>query len=216
MKVLIAEDEMHMSKIIAMYFEKEGYEIYVAKDGEEALECLYSTVIDLVILDWMMPKVSGIEVCKEMRRLQHPAKILMLTAKSEVEDEIVGLTHGADDYIRKPFDPKILLLRAKKLIGNQEELSCNGLRVDLQTNKVYLQGAPIVLSKKELELLQCFMQNKNKILSREQLLDRVWGLDYYGDDRTVDTHIRRLRSKIGEEFIITHRGIGYSMEEKNE
>lgn len=216
MKVLIAEDESYMSKIIEMYFKKEGYETYVAKDGEEALECLYSKAIDLVILDWMMPKVSGIEVCKEIRRLQYPAKVLMLTAKSEVEDEIVGLTNGADEYIRKPFDPKILLLRAKKLMGNQEEISCKGLSVDLQANKVYLDGNVIVLSKKELELLQCLLQNKNKILSREQLLDRVWGLDYYGDDRTVDTHIRRLRSKIGEDLIITHRGIGYSMEEENE
>lgn len=215
-KILIAEDDINMNKIIKMYLEKAGFEIYTAYDGEAALEVLYKNKIDLVVMDWMMPKQNGIEVCKEMRRLNYPVKIVMLTAKSEIEDEIVGLDCGADDYIRKPFEPKILVLRIQKLLGTKKEICCNGLVLDLMKNKLFKDEEAILLSKKEFELIHYLMENKNHIIKREQLLDHVWGMDYYGEDRTVDTHIRRLRSKLGEDTITTYRGLGYAMEDKGE
>lgn len=215
-KILIAEDDRNMNKIIGMYLKKEGFEIYTAYDGDEALEQLYNHKIDLVILDWMMPKQDGISVCKEMQKINHPAKIVMLTAKSEVEDEIMGLDCGVDDFIRKPFEPKILVLRVKKLVGTQQIIQCNDLVIDLKSNKLFKSGENIVLSKKELDLITHLMKNKNQIIRREQLIDRVWGMDYYGEERTVDTHIRRLRSKVGEDAIVTYRGLGYGMEDKGE
>ncbi len=129
---------------------------------------------------------------------------------------IDALNCGADEYIRKPFDPRVLIIRAKKLIGVNETLNIKDLKIDFKSNKIYKGNEELNLTKKELELIKCFIDNKRIILSREKLLDLVWGRDYYGDFRTVDTHIRRLRSKIGEEVIITHRGLGYSLEEIND
>lgn len=140
----------------------------------------------------------------------------MLTAKSQTEDEIDALNYGADEYIRKPFDPRVLMLRAKKLIGFTEVLYIMDLKVDFKSNKIYKNDEELILTKKELELIKCFIDNKGIILTREKLLDLVWGIDYYGDYRTVDTHIRRLRSKIGEDIITTHRGLGYSLDKINE
>lgn len=215
MKVLIADDEVSMLKILKAYFEKEQCEVITAKDGQEALEVFYDNKIDLAILDWMMPKIDGIEVCKKIKESSN-TKVLMLTAKSENEDEIDALNCGADEYIRKPFDPRILIIRAKKLAGSNEVFKIDDLKIDFKTNKVYKEEEELNLTNKELQLLKCFISNKGVILSREKLLNLVWGMDYYGDDRTVDTHIRRLRSKIGEEIITTHRGIGYSLEEFND
>lgn len=215
MKVLIADDEVSMLKILKAYFEKEHCEVITAKDGQEALEAFYDNKIDLAILDWMMPKIYGIEVCKKIKE-SSSTKVLMLTAKSENEDEIDALNCGADEYIRKPFDPRILIIRAKKLAGSNEVFKIDDLKIDFKTNKVYKGEEELNLTNKELQLLKCFISNKGVILSRKKLLDLVWGMDYYGDDRTVDTHIRRLRSKIGEEIITTHRGIGYSLEEFND
>lgn len=215
MNVLIADDELSMLKILQAYFNKEGYNVLTAKDGKEALDIFYENKIDLAVLDWMMPKVDGIQVCKEIK--QHSAtKVLMLTAKSQTEDEIDALSCGADEYIRKPFDPRILLIRAKKLIGFEEVLNISNLKIDFKSNKVFKDNEEISLTKKELELIKCLVDNKGIILSREKLLNLVWGMDYFGDDRTVDTHIRRLRAKIGEEIITTHRGIGYSLEDIND
>lgn len=215
MRLLIAEDDLHMNKILAMYLTKSGYTVTTAFDGQEALDYAYKTPFDLIILDWMMPKIDGITVCKELKSLASPPKIIMLTAKSEVEDEALGLTCGADDYIRKPFDPKILLLRVQKLLPDPL-LTFNELTLDLKSHTVTRNQQPITLSKKEFDLLACMMLNPKHIFSREQLLDKVWGLDYDGDGRTVDTHIRRLRGKIGEGFIMTHRGFGYSLENSDE
>lgn len=211
MKVLIADDELSMLKILEAYFRKEGYIVISAKDGEEALEKFYNNKIDMAVLDWMMPKIDGIKVCREIKKNSN-AKVLMLTAKGQIEDEIDALSCGADEYVKKPFDPRVLLIRASKLIGKIENLNIGDLKIDLKSNKLYKNNNEISLTKKELELIKCFIDNKGIILSREKLLNLVWGNDYYGDDRTVDTHIRRLRSKIGENIITTHRGIGYSLE----
>ncbi|MGL6105475.1 response regulator transcription factor [Romboutsia sp.] len=215
MNILIADDELSMLKILQAYFKKDGYNVFTAKDGEEALDIFYNNKIDLAVLDWMMPKKDGIQVCSEIKK-QSNAKVLILTAKSQNEDELNALNYGADEYIRKPFDPRVLILRAKKLIGTDETLSIRDLKIDFKSNKVYKDSKELNLTKKELELIKCLVDNKGIILSREKLLKLVWGMDYFGDDRTVDTHIRRLRAKIGENVITTHRGIGYSLEKIND
>lgn len=215
MRVLIADDEITMVKIIEAYFKKEKIEVFTAKNGQEALDIFYENKIDLAILDWMMPNIDGIEVCREIKGVGN-TKVLLLTAKSEVEDEIEALNCGADDYIRKPFDPRVLILRSKKLVGYEEVIKVRDLKINLKANKVFKNEEELNLTKTEFELIKCFIDNKGAILSREKLLDLVWGIDYYGDYRTVDTHIRRLRSKVGEDIIITHRGIGYSLEEIND
>lgn len=215
MNILIADDEVSMLKILQVYLKKEGYNVLAARDGQEALDLFYTNKIDLAILDWMMPKIDGINVCKEIKKKSN-TKVLILTAKSQIEDEIDALSCGADEYVSKPFDPRVLIIRSKKLIGEDEILKIKNLKIDLKTNKVYKDEVELNLTKKELELIKCFVDNKGIILSREKLLNLVWGMDYFGDDRTVDTHIRRLRAKIGEEMIITHRGIGYSLEGIND
>lgn len=216
MKILIAEDDPDMQKILTMYLKREGYEVTAVSDGHEALEYLTENRTDLAVLDWMMPKKSGIDVCREAKEYGLSVKILMLTAKSGTEDEIAGLSCGADDYMHKPFEPRILLLRIKKLLGLTNALSCSSLILNQDSMNVTLKGEPVRLTKKEYELLRCLMLNRNIILSREKLLEHVWGADYEGDDRTVDTHIRRLRSKIGESYIATHVGLGYSLEEPHD
>lgn len=216
MKILIAEDESAMQKIIAAYLTKDGYQVSLASNGEEALEKIYKETFDLVILDWMMPRMSGIEVCRVIRSKQLDIKMMLLTAKSEIEDEFRGLEVGADDYVKKPFDPRVLLLRIKKLLGQQDVLSYDNFVFYVSRGYVEINGEQMMLSKIEQRLLHYFMKNKGIILSRDKLLDHVWGMAYEGDDRTVDTHIRRLRKKIGEQAIKTHRGIGYSLGVKDE
>jgi len=214
-RVLIADDEQDMLKILKAYFEKEGFQVLLAKDGEEALEIFYEVKIDLAILDWMMPKRNGITVCQEIKK-NSSVKVLMLTAKSENEDELVALQSGADEYVKKPFHPGILLTRAKKLLNQDEVIQVQNLKIDLIKNKVYKSDKELEITKTELELIKCFLNHKGTILTREKLLDIVWGFDYFGDERTVDTHVRRLRKKIGEDIIKTHRGLGYSLEDERE
>lgn len=211
MNILIADDEPHMLNIIKAYFDREGFRTYIAADGEAALNVFYSEAIDLAVLDWMMPKVSGIDVCREMKQ-RSGAKVLLLTAKGEAEAELKALQSGADDYVRKPFDPRILMLRAKKLLQVEDGVRLGNLNVDMLGYKIYKNGTDIQATNKEFLLLKTFIEHKGRILTRQTLLDQVWGFDYFGDDRTVDTHIRRLREKIGEHFIKTHRGVGYSLE----
>ncbi|MGL5354119.1 MAG: response regulator transcription factor [Clostridium sp.] len=211
MNILIADDEIHMIKILSAYFEKEGFNTILAKDGEEALSLFSSNKIDLAILDWMMPKINGIEVCKYIKE-NSSARVLILTAKGENENELEALSCGADEYVKKPFDPRILIMRSKKLLEVKDNIVVNDLNIDIISKKVYKNNEILSLTKIEFELIQCFIRNKRIILSREKLLDLVWGLEYEGDYRTVDTHIRRLRTKIGEEIIKTHRGLGYSLE----
>ncbi len=215
MNILIADDEKHMTTILKTYFEKEGFNVNVALDGEEALEIFYSKKIDLAVLDWMMPKLSGIDVCREIKKVSL-AKVVMLTAKTSNDDEFVALDIGADEYIRKPFDPRILILRVKKMLGTEKLVEIRNLKINLQSKKVYIDGAELVLSKKEYDLLKFLYENKGQVLSRDALLSMIWGLDYLGEERTVDTHINRLRDKIGADHIITHRGMGYSFNDKDE
>ncbi|WMT43127.1 response regulator transcription factor [Paenibacillus sp. D2_2] len=215
MRILIADDEPDMLRILTAYFKKEGYKVFTAENGEEALDIFYREKVDLAILDWMMPKQSGIEVCREIKS-RSDKKVLILTAKSEEEDELKALSIGADEYIRKPFHPKILVLRAKKLLDDDKGLLYKSLRIDPEGYKIYKDYVDLQLTKTEFELMYSLVRHKGQILSRQQLLDLVWGLDYFGDARTVDTHVRRLREKVGENVIQTHRGLGYSVEAGDE
>lgn len=208
--ILIADDEKDMLKILQAYFKKEGYNVFLAEDGEQAIDLFYNEQIDLAILDWMMPYNSGINVCKEIKKNGH-TKVLMLTAKSEDEDELQALKQGADDYVRKPFHPGVLITRAKKLLNDEHLIVVSNIKVDFKGKLAYKNDDNLNLTKKEFDLLSCLVRNRGNILSRENLLINVWGIDYDGDDRTVDTHIRRLREKIGEDLIQTHRGLGYSL-----
>lgn len=216
MNILIAEDEPDMRKILRLYLEKEGYGVDTAADGQEALEMLYRDHYDLLIADWMMPGMSGIRLCEEVRSRSIPLKIIMLTAKSDVESEITGLGCGADDYIRKPFEPRLLLLRIRKLCGREELLRHGDLTLNKRTRTVQRGGDEVKLTQKEYALFQTFMENQGMTLSREQLLTRIWGEEYDGDERTLDTHVRRLRGKIGRDAITTFVGVGYRMEEVHE
>ena len=167
-------------------------------------------------LDWMMPVQDGIQTCREIRALNLPIKILMLTAKGETEHEILGLTSGADDYVRKPFDIKVLLLRIKKLCRLEGILCCGDISLNQETFEVRKGNTRLALTKTEYEMLRYFLSNQRITLTREQLLNHAWGMDFEGDSRTVDTHIRRLRRKIGEEYIKTRIGIGYVISDRKD
>lgn len=216
MKILIAEDDCDMQKILKLYLEREGYETAAVSNGGDAVSYLLDHTVDLVLLDWMMPVKDGISACREIRSLNIPTKILMLTAKGEIEHEITGLSCGADDYLRKPFDIQVLLLRVKKLCAAEGVLTYQDLFLNPDTREVTKSGKPLTLTKTEFELLRCFLTNQRIVLTREQLLNQVWGMDFEGELRTVDTHIRRLRKKIGEEMIHTRIGVGYVMGENHE
>lgn len=216
MKILVAEDEPAMQKIIKMYLLKAGYIVDIAGNGREALDKLEADSYDLLIADWMMPEMNGIQLCREVRSGDIPVKIIMLTAKGEVDSEITGLSGGADDYIRKPFDPNILLLRIQKLLQNQDILECGRLKMNQKAHTVTMDNSEIPLTNKEYALLQTLLKNLRITLTRDTLIQQVWGYDYDGDERTLDTHIRRLRSKIGKKYITTHVGVGYRMEPADE
>lgn len=211
MHILIVEDDLDMQKILRLYLCKDGFEVSVVSNGKEAIDFLSEQQVDLVIVDWMMPVQDGVQTCREIRLLHIPTKILMLTAKSQNEDEIQGLTCGADDYLRKPFDIQVLLLRVRKLCRAENLMSYRDILLNPDTMEVTKQGEKLVLTRTEYKLLNFFLSNQNRVLSREILLDYIWGIDYEGDARTVDTAIRRLRKKIGEDMIQTRVGLGYIM-----
>lgn len=211
MKILIVDDEEKLLKILKKYFEVEGFSVETALDGEEAIFKIDENKIDLVILDWMIPKISGIEVCKYIKENTN-AKVLMLTARTQFDDELEALNIGADEYVKKPFDIRVLVMRGKKLLNLEKNFRFKNIDINFESQKVYRDGENLNLTKIEFELLKCFVKNKGIILSRGKIIDLVWGVDYDGDPRTVDTHIRRLRRKIGEDVIKTYRGIGYSLE----
>lgn len=211
MKILIVDDEEKLLKILKKYFEVEGFSVETALDGEEAIYKIDENKIDLVILDWMIPKISGIEVCKYIKENTN-VKVLMLTARTQFDDELEALNIGADEYVKKPFDIRVLVMRGKKLLNLEKNFRFKNMDINFESQKVYRDGENLNLTKIEFELLKCFVKNKGIILSRGKIIDLVWGLDYDGDPRTVDTHIRRLRRKIGEDVIKTYRGIGYSLE----
>lgn len=215
MRVLIVEDDLDMRKILKLYLQKEGFIVSIVSNGQEAIDFLSENQVHLVIMDWMMPVKNGVQTCREIRLLRIPTKILMLTAKGDNEDEITGLTCGADDYLRKPFNIQILLLRIRKLCHAENLLSFQDIRLNPDTMEVTKHGERIILTKTEYELLKFFLSNQNQVLSRELLLDHIWGIDYEGDIRTVDTTIRRLRLKIGDTIIQTRVGLGYMITSNN-
>ncbi|MGG5341364.1 response regulator transcription factor [Enterococcus sp. AZ192] len=214
MNILIADDSPEMVQILSAYIKKAGFTVFTAFDGEEALELFYTEKIDLAIIDWMMPKVDGIEVIQTIKS-ESPVKILMLTAKTTGDDEFLSLSSGADDFLTKPFHPKVLVLRVKKLLGITETITIKKLVIDPAKLNFWKNDQRIDLTKKESDLLMFLVNNRGTILTREQLLIDVWGMDYDRVARTVDTHIRRLREKIGDEIITTKRGVGYLVEKEN-
>ena len=218
-KILVVDDESRIRKIIRDFLVREGYVVCEAEDGEAALDIFCSNNdIDLIIMDVMMPKMDGWQLCKEVRKLSK-VPILMLTAKSEEQDELKGFELGVDEYISKPFSPKILTARVNALLrrttGDSEEiLDIAGITVNKIAHTVTIDGKEIDLSFKEFELLTYFMENRGIALSREKILNNVWNYDFFGDARTIDTHVKKLRSKMGEKgkFISTIWGMGYKFE----
>lgn len=213
MNILILEDDIHMQKILKLYLEKGKFNIYQAYNVDDALNIIFKDKIDLILLDWMLPNKEGIEIINDLKLSNIEIKIIMLTAKDTSQDEIIALTKGVDDYIRKPFEPEILILRIKKLLKCDDLIKYKDLILNIKENILIKNDNIIKLTKKEFELLKVFILNKDIILKRETILNKVWGIDYYGDERTLDTHIRRLRNKIGNEYIKTHIGLGYSLGE---
>ncbi|EOH99051.1 hypothetical protein UAY_02320 [Enterococcus moraviensis ATCC BAA-383] len=213
MNILVADDSPEMVQIVSAYLKKDGFTVYTVLDGEAALDIFYQEKVDLAIIDWMMPKIDGIEVIKTIKA-ESSLKVLMLTAKSTGEDEFLSLSSGADDYITKPFHPQVLLLRVKKLLNLAHSFYIKDLLVEPANLKVWKKDQPLDLTKKEFDLLMMLAKNQGAILTREQLLIGIWGMDYDGVARTVDTHIRRLREKVGDEIITTKRGVGYLIEKE--
>ncbi len=219
-KVLIVDDESRMRKLLRDFLEREGYQILEASDGVEAMDLFYMHKdIDLIILDVMMPRMDGWQVCKEIREYSK-VPIVMLTARTEERSELKGFELGVDEYIAKPFSPKILVARVgallKRVKNSVEEAAMHvgGIIVDKAAHMVTIDGAPVDLSVKEFELLTYFIENQRIALSREKILNNVWNYDYFGDARTIDTHVKKLRSKLGEKgnYIKTIWGMGYKFE----
>lgn len=220
LKILVADDESRMRKLVKDFLIKSNFEVLEAEDGSQALDLFYATKdIALIILDVMMPKMDGFEVCREIRQTSQ-VPIIMLTAKGDERDELQGFQLGVDEYITKPFSPKILVARVEAVLRrtNQAEetelLEYGGIVVDKTAHSVTIDGKPVDLSFKEFELLTYFMENKGIALSREKILNHVWNYDYFGDARTIDTHVKKLRSKMGDkgEYIKTVWGMGYKFE----
>ena len=219
-KILVVDDESRMRKLVRDFLEKKNFQVLEAGDGEEAMDIFYEEKdIALILLDVMMPKMDGWEVCREIRK-NSKVPIIMLTARSEERDELQGFDLGVDEYISKPFSPKILVARVEAILrrtqgnGNTDEISAGGIVVDKAAHTVMSDGSPVDLSFKEFELLTYFIENQGIALSREKILNNVWNYDYFGDARTIDTHVKKLRSKLGDkgEYIKTIWGMGYKFE----
>lgn len=219
-KILVVDDESRMRKLVRDFLTREGYTVLEAGDGMEAMDIFYEDKdIALVILDVMMPKMDGWQVCREIRE-SSKVPIIMLTARSEERDELQGFDLGVDEYISKPFSPKILVARVnailRRTLGNTDGdvIEAGGIVMDKAAHLVKIDGQPVELSYKEFELLSYFMENQGIALSREKILNNVWNYDYFGDARTIDTHVKKLRSKLGNkgEYIRTIWGMGYKFE----
>ena len=225
-KILIVEDETSFSEALAFLLGKEGFETVVAENGRQALEIYANEGADLILLDLMIPEVSGIEVCRTIRTTSQ-VPIIMLTAKDAEIDKVVGLELGADDYVTKPYSSRELIARIKAvlrrglsedgLVHDQDVMEVGPVRLNIGKHQVSVNGSPVALPLKEFELLEFLMRNSGRVLTRSQLIDRVWGGDYYGDTKTLDVHIKRLRAKIEEDpanpvLIQTIRGLGYKLE----
>ena len=214
--ILIADDELRIRKLVADFLLREGHSVLEADNGRTALELLENEKIDLVILDVMMPVLDGLCVCREIRKTSS-IPVIMLTAKGEEVDQLFAFELGADEYVTKPFSPKVLTARVNALFRRleAENLTDNaGLNLDTASRQVFIDSQPLDLSPKEYELLAFLVENRGKALSRQQILNKVWNYDYFGDLRTVDTHINRLRTKLGDQSSLVHtiRGYGYRFE----
>jgi DNA-binding response OmpR family regulator len=217
--VLIVEDEVKLARFVELELKHEGYEVSVANDGRAGIDMFYEVKPDIILLDLMLPQLSGIEVCRRIRR-ESNVPIIMLTAKGEVMDKVMGLDSGADDYITKPFAIEELMARMRVALRHKTEekteenvLKLKMLEVDTARRRVTINGEEVELTKKEFDLLVYLVQNKNIVISREQILNNVWGYDYFGETNVVDVYIRYLRNKLdekcGEKLIHTIRGVGY-------
>ncbi len=219
LKILVVDDESRMRKLVRDFLVKSGYEVIEAENGEEAVDIFFSqNDISLVISDVMMPKMDGWQLCREIRQYSK-VPIIMLTAKSDERDELMGFEMGVDEYISKPFSPKILVARVDAVLRRtmqteEGRLEEGGIVIDKTAHQVMIDGREIELSVKEFELLSYFIINKGVALSREKILNNVWNYDYFGDARTIDTHVKKLRSKMGEkgDYIKTIWGMGYKFE----
>ncbi|MBT7191831.1 MAG: response regulator transcription factor [Anaerolineae bacterium] len=223
-KILIVDDEPSILKLIRAYLEPEGYEIYTAEDGNAGLKAARTLDPDLVVLDVMLPGIDGVEVLTRLRR-ESDVYVILLTAKTEEMDRVVGLTVGADDYVTKPFSPRELTARIKaalrrihsgsKMKGERSVLSFKHLRMDIDARKISVDNTPIELTAIEFDLLKSLAENHGRVLSREQLLENVWGETYFGEMRVVDVHLGHVRKKLGrEDLIVTVRGVGYRFEDE--
>lgn len=225
LKILVVDDESRMRKLVRDFLVRNDYEVIEAEDGARAVDIFFEEKdIALILLDVMMPKMDGWQVCREIRTYSK-VPIIMLTAKSDEKDELQGFQLGVDEYIVKPFSPKILVARVEavlrrtaSLTGGDEVLTAGQIKVDKMAHIVFIDGAQVELSYKEFELLTYFMENEGIALSREVILNHVWNYDYFGDARTIDTHVKKLRSKLGEQgnYIKTIWGMGYKFEVENE
>lgn len=220
LKILVVDDESHMRKLVKDFLTKKNFQVLEAGNGEEAMDIFYEEKdIALIILDVMMPKMDGWEVCREIRK-NSKVPIIMLTARSDERDELLGFDLGVDEYISKPFSPKILVARVEAILrrtgqNNPEDvISAGGIVIDKAAHLATVDGKPMELSFKEFELLTYFLENQGIALSREKILNSVWNYDYFGDARTIDTHVKKLRSKMGDkgEYIKTVWGMGYKFE----
>ncbi|KXS49796.1 MAG: two-component system, OmpR family, alkaline phosphatase synthesis response regulator PhoP [Halanaerobium sp. 4-GBenrich] len=221
-KILVVEDEKNIRELIKFNVENAGYEVETAADGKEAMAKL-SEEIDLVVLDLMLPEIDGMEVCRRMRSSEELRQIpiIMLTAKGEEVERILGLEMGADDYMTKPFSPRELVARIKAIFRRIKEyraddekikdeiIEVGKIKIDISRHEVIYEGQKIILTPKEFELLRYLIINQGRVLSRDLLLEKIWGYEYAGDTRTVDVHIRRIRKKLNSDYIATVRGVGY-------
>ncbi len=224
-KVLVVDDEQNICELLRLYLEKEGFEVSIANDGQEALDKIRTENPSLVLLDIMIPKVDGWQVCRRVREAGNNCPIIMLTAKGETFDKITGLELGADDYVVKPFDTKEVIARIKAVLrrsddpASQDEVDYDGLSVNIANYELRIRGKVVDTPPKELELLYHLAKNPGRVFSRDQLLNEVWGFEYYGDSRTVDVHIKRLREKlegVSDQWELkTVWGVGYKFDVKS-
>ena len=221
-KILVVDDEPGILNVVTAYLRSEGYDYRTAGDGAEGLKTIHAYQPDLIILDVMLPGMDGIEVLSQLRR-ESNAYVIMLTARSEETDKLVGLSVGADDYLTKPFSPRELMARVKAALrrfqkpaadSDRKIYSFNQVRIDSGSQKAWVDDNEINLTSLEFDLLVTLAEHHGLVLSRQQLLEKVWGYDYFGDLRVVDVHIGHLRQKVGEKFIKTVRGVGYRFEDK--
>lgn len=220
-KILVVDDEVNIRRVVREYAEFEGYEVSEAENGMEAVEMVKSNDYDLIVMDIMMPKLDGFSTCKEIKKYK-TIPVIMLSARGEEYDKLFGFELGIDDYVVKPFSPKELMARIKAVLKRNtaaeiavpEKIKFEGLEIDLAGREVYVDGQKASMTPKEYDLLFYLVKNKNLALTRDKLLEEVWGYDFFGDDRTVDTHIKMLRNSLGpyRKFIVTLRGMGYKFE----